>query len=313
MDRYNGLKNSQNLSRRYVILLLSMMVLFIATLAKVDRIFFKRNNCFCVQFLYSSLPNQPEWDLLPLSPEEESTLDEILKQKFHYLAKGTHCYAFVSEDQKYVIKFHRFASHMRIFPWLTHPFSYQFSKRRKKIKEYNMRRLHYNLQNYKNSYRDLKEETGLILLHINRTDSLHRAVTLVDNTKAEYRVPLDQTTFILQYKANLIYPTLERLIKERKIDEAKKIVSDIIHLIAISTQKGYADNDPILSRNYGLLSDRAIHIDVGDLIKKEGISLEENYIPHVKEMTESLRKQLANTYPELLEHYYQEINRLNKK
>jgi hypothetical protein len=138
-------------------------------------------------------------------------------------------------------------------------------------------------------------------------------VTLVDNTKAEYRVPLDQTTFILQYKANLIYPTLERLIKERKIDEAKKIVSDIIHLIAISTQKGYADNDPILSRNYGLLSDRAIHIDVGDLIKKEGISLEENYIPHVKEMTESLRKQLANTYPELLEHYYQEINRLNKK
>jgi hypothetical protein len=295
----------------YNILFLSMFALFLGTLARIDRIFFKRNHDFCILFLYSSLPNQPEWDLPPLLPEEESALDKILKQKFCYLGKGTHCYAFLSEDQKYVIKFHRFPSHMRIFPWLTHPLSYQFSKHRKKIKDYNMKKLYYNLENYKNSYRDLKEESGLILLHINKTDSLHRRVTLVDRTKAEYQVSLDQVTFILQHKADLIYPTLDRLIKEDKIDEAKKVVSNIIHLIATSNQKEYIDNDPVLHRNYGLLSDyRAIHIDIGDLIKKKGGTLRENDIPHVKEMTESLRKRLENTYPQLLEHYHQEINSL---
>jgi hypothetical protein len=292
------------------VLFLSMSLLFIATLARVDRIFFKRNSGFCIRFLYSSLPNQPEWDLPAPPPEEESTLDEILKQKFHYLARGQHCYAFVSEDQKYVIKFHRFASHMRIFPWLTHPFSYQFSESRKKIKKHNMEKLHYNLQNYKNSYLFLKEETGLILLHINQTDHLQRRVTLVDKTKAEYQIPLDQVTFILQHKANLIYPTLDKLIQEKRLGEAKKIVSDIIHLIATDSQKGYVDNDPVLRKNYGLFSDRAIHIDVGDLIKNGEMSFRENYIPHVKEMTEGLRKWLESTHPELLEHYTQEINRL---
>ena len=287
-------------------LLLSSLVLFIGGLTYVDRTFFKRNSSFNVRFLYSNLPNVPEWDMPPPTPEAEAILDEALQQKFHYLARGAHCYAFVSEDQKYVIKFHRFSSHMRILPWVTHPLSYQFSKKRQKIKEYNIQKLSYNLGNYKNSFQDLKEETGLILVHMNKTNYLHRKVTLVDKTKAQYQLPLDQVTFILQHKADLIYPTLDALAQEKKWEEAKRVVSNIVHLIASTTQKGYVDEDPVLRKNYGLLPDRAIHIDVGDMIKKEDI----NYICHVKEMTESLRKRLENNYPELLEHYYQEINSL---
>ena len=287
-----------------------MLVLFIGAMARIDRVFFKRNNSFCIRFLFSSLPNRAEWDLPPPSPEEEAHLDTILTQKFHYLGKGAHCSAFVSEDQKYVIKFHRYPSHMRIFPWLNHPFSYQFNDRRKKIMKYNEKRLDYILQNYKNSYLDLKEETGLILLHINHTNTLKRTITLIDKTHAEYKIPLDDVSFILQHRANLIYPTLDKLIAEKKIDQAKKVVSNIIGLITTCCQKGYIDKDPVLRRNYGLLADRAIHIDIGDMIKNEQITEKENYLPHVKEMTESLRKQIVSAYPELLEHYTQEIDDL---
>jgi hypothetical protein len=299
--------------KRSKIFFLSMIVVFMGGLVHIDRIFFKRNSGFCVRFLYSCLPNNPEWDLTPPSPEEVDQLKQILGQKFHYLAKGCHCYAFISEDQQYVIKFHRYPSHMRLFPWLNHPFSYRFDERRKKIKEYNRQRLRSNLQSYKESYLHLKEETGLILLHINATENLYPMVTLVDKTQAQYRVPLDKVTFILQRKADLIYPTLDKLLRENRRDDAKKVISDVIHLITTCCQRGYVDKDPVLRKNYGLLSDRAIHIDVGDLIKNEAVKSKENYIPHVKEMTGNLRKRLEQNDAELLEHYDQEISSLKNR
>ena len=296
--------------RKGKILFLSMLVLFIGMLVRIDRVYFKRNHSFCIRFIYSSIDNRPEWDLPAPSSKEVTLLDEVLKQKFHYLAKGCHCYAFISEDQQYVIKFHRYASHLRIFPWLNHPFSYQFSEHRKSIMKHNLEKLKENLQSYTHSSQALKEETGLIMLHINRTDTLHRNVTLVDATQAEYQIPLDQVTFILQHKANLIYPTLDKLVSEKKIDDAKKVITNVVQLITDCCKKGYVDEDPVLRKNYGLIAGRAIHIDVGDLVRNEKVQLRENYIPHVKEMTESLRVRLEKQYPELLPHYYKEIESL---
>ncbi len=284
-----------------------MLLCLVGILVRIDRIYFKRNHSFSIRFIYPSISPNPNWDLPELSQTEEKILEEISHQKFYYLAKGCHIYAFVSEDGKYVIKFHRFASHMRKFSWINHPFSYLFNERRKKIKEHNIAKLHENMTSYKNSYLDLKDECGLLYLHINPRRHLHQTITLVDATHAQYQVSLSKTSFILQQRANLIYPTLEKLLKEKKIEEAKKVVSDVIQLILTCCKKGYVDEDPILHKNYGLLADRAIHIDIGDLVKRESISLKENYIPHLKEMTQNMRKRLKNEFPELLDHYDHQI------
>jgi hypothetical protein len=288
------------------IILITTCTLFFGTLSCLNRMFFKQNNSFCIAFLYSSIEKNPDWDIPPLDPKEEAFIDEILNQKFYYLAKGCHCYAFISEDQKYVIKFHRYASHLRLFSWAYHPFSYLFNERRIKIKEHNLERLKVNLKSYKDSYSELKKETGLLFLHINRSDNLHKSVTLMDKMLSEYRVSLDDVTFILQRKADLIFPKLENLIHENKIDEAKKLVSNVIHLITACSQKGYVDNDPVMRRNYGILDDRAIHIDVGDLIQCEEIKLKEKYILHIKSVTQVLRQKLEN-HRDLLDHYDREI------
>lgn len=199
---------------------------------------------------------------------------------------------------------------MRIFPWLNHPFSYQFNQRRKKIKEYNFQRLGINLMSYKNSYLNLQEETGIVLAQINQTGNLCRKISLLDKAGVEHTVSLGNVTFIVQKRADPIYPTLDKLVSHGKVDEAKHVVSNIVDLITTCCQKGYVDEDPVLSRNYGLLTDRAILIDVGDLVEKEKIMLRENYIPHIKIITESLRKRIESNYPELLEHFSQVIERL---
>jgi len=43
-----------------------------------------------------------------LSDQEHQELAQILNQKFSYIGKGAQCYAFVSDDQLYVLKFFKF-------------------------------------------------------------------------------------------------------------------------------------------------------------------------------------------------------------
>jgi hypothetical protein len=289
---------------------LGLFFFFLSCLIPIDRYFFKNNASFSIRFLYTSMPNCPEWDI---SCEQDPLLDSILSQDFTYLAKGTHCYAFVSQDQKYIIKFHRYPSHMRLFPWLNRPLAYVFDAKRIRIKEYNLDRYSYFMNNYKTSFQDLKEETGVILLHINRTDNLKKTITLIDKTKNRYRVCLDQVTFILQHRANMIYPTLQQCLDNDDLEKAKEAISHVISLIVQSCQKGYVNNDPVLKRNYGLLADRAMYIDIGDLVRKEEIRNPENYIPHLREVTQDLRAWIIDRKPELLQHFEEEVNFLPHK
>jgi hypothetical protein len=276
----------------------------------LDRSFFKASKSFSSRFLYTCLPNNPKWDIPPPSQEEREELRALCTQKFYYLGKGAHCYAFLSADRNYVIKFHRYASHMRIFPWLTHPFSYQFNERRKKIKKHNFEILDYNLSNYKTSFEDLKEESGLLFVHINKTDYLKQSVTIVDKIQGEHVIPLDQTTFVVQRCAELPYDALNRYSALHDLDGAKRVVSQIIHLIVDCCNKGYVDQDPVLHKNYGVLASRAIHIDIGDLVHDETFKERSLQADYVSQITDCLRQRLERDYPELVTHYHQEIEKL---
>jgi hypothetical protein len=278
-----------------------------ALLIPVDRFYFKHNASFSIRFLYPCIPNQPQWDIAALTEKENERLDDILAQDFTYMSKGTHCYAFASADGKYIIKFHRYPSHMRLFPWLNRPFAYLFDEKRMKIKQHNLSKYAYIMSNYKTAFKDLREETGVLLVHINRTKNLCKSISLIDKTKNRYRVPLDDVTFILQRKAELIFPTLERYVLEQQKEKVKQTITQIMELIARSCQKGYINNDPVLKRNYGLLGDRAIYIDIGDLVRKEEI----NHTEHLLETTYALRIWIEKHIPELLSYFEAEVKRLN--
>ncbi len=279
---------------------LFFFVAFIVILFSLNRMFFKQNDSFCVGFLYPSGGEANE----AVEPLPEG-LENILQQKFHYFAKGCHCYAFLSEDQKYVLKFHRYASHMRRFSWAYRPFSYLFKSHGQEIKKHNIAKLQSNFRSYKESYANLKEETGLIWLKLNRSKHLHQFVTLVDNSSSEYRVSLDDVSVILQHKADLIFPRLNQLVADNKMEEVKKIITAVVRLVAATSQKGYLNEDPVLRRNYGLWNGQAIHIDIGDLSKSEGFNKKQ----HLITVTQSLRDCLEG-FPTLLEHYDQLINDL---
>jgi hypothetical protein len=283
------------------------LTIALAGLTRLDRYFFKQNDSFCLHFIQSDLPYHPEWEVA--SPPE-ALLERIFDQKFTYLAKGGQSYAFVSEDQNYVIKFYRFPSHLRLFPRLNHPLGYSFSSKRIKIKEHNLQKLQTAFQSFKTGYEKLQEETGLIYAHLNHTDHLERNVEIVDRLGRAYSLPLDKTCFLLQERGDLIYPTLNALLQKNEVDGAKAVITQLIQLIASCCQKGYIDTDPVLRKNYGIASGRAIHLDVGDFVYCEEVKDPSHTADHVIEMTASLKKRLQSEYPQLLSHYEQEIDRL---
>lgn len=294
-----------------LLLLLTTTLLFGAILVRLDKYWFKENDEFNIRHILPGLAANIQWQIAPPSKEELDQIDTILNQPFTYLARGCHSFAFLSEDGRYVIKFHKYPSHMRVLPWVNRPFAYRFNPRRIKIKEYNFKKLDHHLSSYKNSYEKLQEETGVIYVHTAPTQFLNRSVFLIDKTGNRYEIPLDEVTFILQHKADLIYTTLDSLKKSQDIETSKKVVSAIIDLFVRCCQKGYIDEDPILRKNYGIIDGRAIHIDIGDMVYSEEMMQKENYIPHIKEMTESLRKRIVRDYPYLLKHYQETIEDLS--
>jgi hypothetical protein len=195
-------------------------------------------------------------------------------QKFTYLTKGHQSYVFIGADGQTILKFYRFPSHMRRFSWLKHPFAYRFSKKRQLIKAYNEEKLRLTFKSYQIAYEELQAETGLLFVHLAQTQDLRQTLHIQDRLGVSYFLESDSICFILQKKAELIFPTLEKLLIKGEKEAAKEVIAQIIHLIEKGSEKGIADTDAVLEKNYGWQEGKAVHIDVGRFVRKN-VSKEE--------------------------------------
>lgn len=260
------------------------VIVYVALLARLDRLFFKSNACFCLHFIQRS-HNAATTACLP--PQ----IDTLLSQPFTYLARGLHCYAFLSQDGHIVLKFHRIPSPARKGAW--------FSRDEKKMK-----RFAYFMDNYSACAADLQKETGCLWLHTRSSPALRKKVVLIDKTGNPYTVDLNETTFILQSAAERVYTVLQNC----ELDQAKAVITQIVELLRASYLKGYVHTDPVIEKNFGLLANRAIFIDFGDVIRRETDQSLDRYL---KEATFDLHCWLKSHRASLLEHFDAEIKRLS--
>lgn len=283
-----------------------LIVLCIGALLCLDRFFLKHNDSFSTRFIYSTLSYNPDWDAAPLLAEEKKLVDQALDQPFFYLGKGGQSFAFISADGNYVLKFCRFPSSLRPLSWLSHFFSRFTLMRILKTKK-GIDKLHRTLDSFKLAYEELKEESGLLYLQINTSKNVKKTVLLVDKMGAHHQIPLDTVTFLLQKKATPVYNALDACQKSGDLRGAKNAIVGLIYLIAATAKKGIADHDPVLRKNYGFLTTRAIYIDVGQLRQSPRLKHAEAFKTYLMGRTRSLRKRLETFYPDFLPYYEEEI------
>ncbi|MBI3237056.1 MAG: hypothetical protein HYZ48_05085, partial [Chlamydiales bacterium] len=162
---------------------------------------------FSILQISSNRGFNPAWNTRDLSADERDELGTALDQSYRYLACGNQAFAFESEDGKYILKFFKQKLFTPPLHWkLLAFFSPQEGRRAKKIgkKKDKLRR---DFESYRIAFDELKEETGLVCVHLNPTDWIGKNVEIFDKLHIRHGIALDHFDFILQKKADLVYPT----------------------------------------------------------------------------------------------------------
>jgi len=230
-------------------LLLPSLILLILFSA----VFLQRPRGFTACHSITSRIHHPEWEIAPLSPEQNLQLKRIFAQQFHYLASGSQAYAFESEDQKHIIKFFRMN---QLMPRWIHGFWPQKMEKR-------LHNFYLLFNGYKLAYEKLRQESGLVYIHLNASKDLVATLHAKDRDGVEQEICLDEVIFVVQEKAELLHDRIHRLKAENKKDELKTTRLAVLNLIQKQLTDGIADLDDGIDRNYGFVGERAIHIDVG--------------------------------------------------
>ena len=264
----------------------------------------RRTEGFTIDKIHSTLPFNAAWEV-PVSKEQLENANTILAQPFHYLGRGFQCYAFESADGKYVLKFFRH-QRMRLPEFVSYiPETFPFIKDFKARKEADFeKRKRYLFLGIKVGFQAAPSETALLFVHLNKTQNQHGTVKISDKVGNEYVVELDKVEFMLQRKAVHIKPTIDKLMAEGKVDEAKERLSQIYALLVGCAKKGVQDTDGALIRknNLGFLDDHAIYIDSGKLTLKESIKTREGFSRDLKRLR-PLYSWLKAKYPTLATHF----------
>jgi hypothetical protein len=280
---------------KFLIKLALLLLLFQLT----SRFCEKATDGFAVSKIASHLSFDPKWAI----PQNEPEAKTILNQKFHYLSKGAQCYVFASSDNKYVLKFFR----QKLF-YLS-PFSYFLpSELREKKLQKKKGALEKDFKSYLLAHEELKEETGLIFLHLNKSNTFDHPLTIVDKLGIEHRIDLNQHEFFIQKKASLIPEKIEEEMKKGNIEGAKETIRSLFALIHRRIEKKISDADANLKKNFGYIDGKAIQIDVGRFSKTE--FSKGRALNSLDKRKEDLHYWINQHYPELSPFFETEFKRL---
>jgi len=281
---------------------LSFFSLFILLLYGLGRLYFHLTAGFTIGNISSDFAYQPDWQTRALTNSENNELKMALEQPYEYLSKGCQSYVFLSQDGKYVIKFFKY-QRFRLQPWLVYfPPLPAFDRYREEKKEKKWQILNFFIKSWKVAFDNLKAETGLIYVHLNKTDHLNKKLIIQDKLGIKHRLNLDQMEFCIQQRAEMLCDVLMEYKIKADDSSARLLIDNLIALIVSEYERGLADNDHALMQNTGVVQGRPIHIDVGQFIMNEEIKNPIKYHQELFTKTYKFKKWLAQNYEEMSHH-----------
>lgn len=265
----------------------------------------KQTDGFQTVKIISDIPYSLEWETGSIASKDSSKLQELFSQPFHYLDSGGQSYAFLSQDEKVVLKLFKM-HHLRQYPWLyrTH-LPGLLDSYRIQFLLYQKQKLQRAFSSSTIAYNALKEETGLLYLNLNvpRADFATLRIKLIDKLGIAHELDLCHIPFVLQYRADNAFKTLRVHLGHKDIPAAKQVIKEIIDCLKARYQKGIKDLDPALRRNIGLIKDRAIAIDIGAFFQTDVPMSQEEMKQELTDDTRRMRKWLKKRSLELTAYF----------
>ncbi len=231
---------------------------------------------------------------------------EILSQRFYFLGKGRQCFAFSSEDGKYVLKTPRTNIYKLPF-WAR---ALPVTATREKLRADKTYRRNFVFESFRLAHEELKNETGTMVLHLGKSAPSKETLTLIDPLGVSHHFPMDSTIFILQHKHPLW--THEFLKAKDSLDTAEqtRLLNALVDCIIERSRKGCFTRDRSFLRNYGFDGVKAYQIDIGDLYKRKDLDPNWAFYKSVHDTLAPVQEWLANIDPPMLELLNERLQKL---
>lgn len=252
--------------------------------------------------ILSNLPSDPRWEVPPLSDKEQQEVNALLDQRFKFLGSGGWCFAFLGEDGKTVLKFYR---HSQFLP-TTLLTEFSLGKLFLKSPRLPIDSSYFQEFNFKSCtllYKEAKERTGILYVHLNKTEKLHKPVTLIDNVGVAHTIDLDNTEFVVQKRADLLLSHLHKLAKNKKTEEAKECIDDMLNCLLSLYKKGIRDYDHSLRNNFGYIDGKAVTLDLSSFGPDESLKRPGEYKKELVVKTRRMSRFLEKNHSDLSAYF----------
>ena len=226
---------------------------------------------------------KPSWSP-PSTENEVSQTKQILKNPLKFLAAGSQCFVFTSQDERYVIKICKGSIHKDFF---------SAEKRKQKEADFLSYRLAYDL---------LPNQSQIVFLHLNTTKNLKATLQLIDPLGISHFLDADHTAFYIQKKATLLSEHLKTL----PASEFEPFIKKLMGLAKTSCQQGLQIRD-IQPKNIGVSDGNPIWLDLGRIRKKPALLEEKRQKEELRKFCSHLKKLLKRTEPRLYQLLHQEM------
>lgn len=281
--------------KRFLKLFLVMALIF-----GIERLCHRATDGFAMVNIYPPPGEYDRWKT------DEPLPEKICDQPFHYLNAGSQSYVFVSDDGKTVLKLFKF-QHMRTPPMLDIlPSKGKLGEKRTKKRKI----LERTLDSLTLAYHEMKEETGLLYLHLAKTTHLKKKITLTDKIGRTHLLDLDGVAFLLQKRGTLVYDAIDQWMANGEEEMAKQGVRDLLTLAKRRCLKGIFDKDPDFSTNFGFIGTHPFQLDFGRLSYDEQEKSPNVYGPEMIRITREFEGWIAENHPDLLDSFKKELNEL---
>lgn len=300
MRRYFSFQNCLSLLTLVVICFFTSKLINFET--KIDQLA-RPAKLFSVGSIQSTFAPNPLYDVKN-SPELDTFFYVVSQQQFNWLGRGAQALAFESQDGRYVLKLFQLArlrSADEALPFWKRWFSKDAEAKQKERLEHREE----IFSSSKQCFEELQDETGIVYVHLNRTDNKIKGIKLVDRFGQSHRIRGDDACFVVQKKAQYLIPTITQLMDAGQVDQAKARVSQLLDLLFVMAKKGFVDNDDALIRNnnIGFTKDRAVYIDTGHLVKDQTLDIANRMRYEFRVRLDPFEKWLDWTYPEVASYF----------
>jgi hypothetical protein len=227
------------------------------------------------------------------SPDAEALA--VLNQPFHYFNYGNQCFAFVSEDGKYILKLFKYV-HPAFPLWTSKiPLLNRFKAFRKSRIDKTLWKRDRDFQGYQIAFDHLRSETGLLDLHLHPTKA-YPTITLYDPLNIVHTLDLNNTPFILQKRVTPAYQQFLSWIQNEEIDKLRQGISDLVSLSALRISKHIFDDDVNFYSNFGFDDEKPIIIDPGHW------TLNSSHSSELPSLLIVLKDWFSKNYPPMVSH-----------